>query len=64
MLALVLAAAVAQFAWAFVAWRCGRRPGGRMMGRFLWYNQFAAFLLVPAIVGAGLAVDRQEPAAD
>ena len=57
MLGLVLAAAVAQFAWGFVAWHTMGYPDARMVGRFFWHNQFAAFLLVPAVVGVGLAVE-------
>jgi O-antigen ligase len=53
--AVVLGAAVAQFAWAMITWVGGADPGAMMNGTFYWYNQFAAFLLAPAVIGAGLA---------
>jgi O-antigen ligase len=57
----VLASAVAQFAWATIAWVGGGDPAGVMVGTFYWHNQYAAFLLVPAVVGAGLAVAGTGP---
>jgi O-antigen ligase len=54
-LAVVLGAGVAQFAWSTIAWVGGGDPSSVMSGTFYWYNQYAAFLLAPAIIGAGLA---------
>jgi O-antigen ligase len=55
LIALVLGAGVAQLAWSMIAWVGGGDPAGLMVGTFYWHNQFAAFLLAPAIIGAGVA---------
>ena len=52
---IVLGAAVAQFAWSLIAWVGGGDPTSVMSGTFYWYNQYAAFLLAPAVIGAGVA---------
>ncbi|BEP16056.1 hypothetical protein acdb102_43670 [Acidothermaceae bacterium B102] len=52
---LLLAAAVAQVAWSMIAWVGGGDPGVELVGTFYWHNQLAAFLLAPAVLGAGLA---------
>ena len=54
-LAVVVGAAVAQMAWSMIAWVGGADPSAVMVGTFFWHNQFAAFLLAPAVIGAGLA---------
>ncbi|MDX6206253.1 MAG: exopolysaccharide production protein ExoQ [Frankiales bacterium] len=54
-LAVVLGAGMAQFAWSMIAWVGGGDPAAVMSGTFYWYNQYAAFLLAPAIIGAGVA---------
>ena len=53
---IVLAVGLAQLGWAFTAWHRLGTPSAPMMGRFFWYNQFAAFELAPAVLGLGLAV--------
>ena len=58
---LLLAVGIAQFAWAFVAWHKLGSPSTPMMGRFFWYNQFAAFELAPAVIGLGLAISGAVP---
>ena len=55
LVALVLGAGVAQVAWSLIAWVGGGDPHAVLSGTFYWYNQFAAFLLAPAVIGAGLA---------
>ncbi|BEP16057.1 hypothetical protein acdb102_43680 [Acidothermaceae bacterium B102] len=60
-LGLVLASGVAQFAWAFAYWQKVGSPSAAMIGRFLWYNQFAAFELAPAVIGLGLAISAAVP---
>lgn len=60
-LALLLGVGVAQFAWAFAAWQHLGSPTSAMLGRFFWYNQFAAFELAPAVIGVGLAVSGAVP---
>jgi O-antigen ligase len=54
-LAVVLGAGVAQMAWALIPWIGGGEPSVLLVGTFFWYNQLAAFLLAPAVIGAGLA---------
>jgi O-antigen ligase len=55
LLGLVFAAAVAQVGWSMIAWVGGGDPAGLLVGTFYWHDQFAAFLLAPAVIGAGLA---------
>ena len=52
---LLLAAAVAQVAWSMIAWVGGGDPSVELVGTFYWHNQLAAFLLAPAVIGAGVA---------
>ena len=54
-LAIVLGAAVAQVAWSLIAWVGGGDPAAVMSGTFYWYNQYAAFLIAPAVIGVGVA---------
>jgi hypothetical protein len=51
-----------QFAQSFIAWWGGRDPGKPMVGTFYWHNQFAAFLLPGAILGAALTTLSVGPA--
>ena len=60
-LGLVLASGVAQFGWAFAYWQRLGSPSAAMIGRFFWYNQFAAFELAPAVIGVGLAISAAVP---
>jgi O-antigen ligase len=54
-LVVILGAGVAQFAWSAIPWVGGGDPEAVMSGTFYWYNQYAAFLLAPAVIGAGVA---------
>jgi O-antigen ligase len=60
-LGVVLAVGLAQFGWAFAAWQRLGSASAPMMGRFFWYNQFAAFELAPAVIGLGLALRGAVP---
>lgn len=61
LLGLVLAAALAQVAWSLIVWISGGDPSHPMIGTFYWWNPYAAFLLVPAVAGAGLAAIGSGP---
>ncbi|HVA61946.1 MAG TPA: O-antigen ligase family protein [Mycobacteriales bacterium] len=57
----LLAVAVAlagldQFGHAFEPFWDGGQPGRTMVGTFYWHNQYAAFLLAPALAGLALVV--------
>lgn len=54
-------AGLAQFAEAWVPWWGGGVSGRAMIGTFYWHNQFAAFLLPPAVIGLALALWRVPP---
>lgn len=58
---IVAAAGAVQFCWSFVAWWGGRDQSMPMVGTFYWHNQFAAFLLAPAIVALALLVRNRAP---
>ena len=51
---------MAQFATGWLAWWGGENPAKPMIGSFYWHNQFAAFLLAPAIIAIALAVHRRQ----
>jgi O-antigen ligase len=61
MAAIVLTAGGVQFCWSFVAWWGGRDQSIPMVGTFYWHNQFAAFLLAPALIALALLVGRRAP---
>ncbi|HTD76050.1 MAG TPA: O-antigen ligase family protein [Chloroflexota bacterium] len=52
---------MAQFATGWLAWWGGENPAQPMIGSFYWHNQFAAFLLAPAIIAKALAVWPRRP---
>ena len=59
--ALLAAGGVAQFGWALVPWWGGRDPSQPMVGTYYWHNQLAVALLLPALLGAALAVAGRRP---
>jgi O-antigen ligase len=59
--AIVATAGAMQFCWSFVAWWGGRDQRVPMVGTFYWHNQFAAFLLAPALIGLALIVRHRSP---
>lgn len=59
--AIVATAGAMQFCWSFVAWWGGGQQSIPMVGTFYWHNQFAAFLLAPALIGLALLVGRRAP---
>ena len=50
-----------QFSAGWLAWWGGEDPATPMVGTFYWHNQFAAFLLAPAIISIALAVWPRRP---
>lgn len=54
-------AGVTQFGWSFQAWWGGGDPLQLMFGTFYWHNQYAAFLLAPALLGMAVAVHGRTP---
>lgn len=59
--AVLCAGGVAAFAWALVPWWGGADPSHPMVGTYFWHNQLAAALLLPALLGASLAVAGWRP---
>jgi O-antigen ligase len=59
--AIVAAAGAVQFCWSFVVWWGGRDQTIPMVGTFYWHNQYAAFLLAPALVALTLLVNHRPP---
>jgi len=59
--AIVASAGAVQFCWSFVAWWGGRDQTIPMVGTFYWHNQYAAFLLAPALVALSLLVNHRAP---
>ena len=59
--AIVATAGAVQFCWSFVAWWGGRDQSIPMVGTFYWHNQYAAFLLAPALVALTLLVNHRPP---
>jgi O-antigen ligase len=59
--AIVAAAGAVQFCWSFVAWWGGRDQSIPMVGTFYWHNQYAAFLLAPALIALTLLVSHRPP---
>jgi len=59
--AIVATAGAVQFCWSFVAWWGGRDQSIPMVGTFYWHNQYAAFLLAPALVALPLLVNHRPP---
>jgi O-antigen ligase len=59
--AIVAAAGAVQFCWSFVAWWGGRDQSIPMVGTFYWHNQYAAFLLAPALIALTLLVNHRPP---
>ena len=57
----LVAGGVAQFAWALVPWWGGQIPSRPMVGTYYWHNQLAVALLLPALLGAALAVAGRRP---
>jgi O-antigen ligase len=58
---IVAAAGAVQFCWSFVPWWGGRDQSAPMVGTFYWHNQFAAFLLAPALIALALLVSNRAP---
>ncbi len=58
---IVATAGAVQFCWSFVAWWGGRDQSIPMVGTFYWHNQFAAFLLAPALIALALLVGDRAP---
>jgi O-antigen ligase len=58
---IVAVAGAVQFCWSFVPWWGGRDQSIAMVGTFYWHNQFAAFLLAPALVALALLVSNRAP---
>jgi O-antigen ligase len=58
---IVATAGAVQFCWSFVAWWGGRDQSIPMVGTFYWHNQFAAFLLAPALIAFALLVKHRAP---
>ena len=58
---LLCAGGVAEFAWALVPWWGGGDPAKPMVGTYYWHNQLAVALLLPALLGVGLAVAGRRP---
>jgi O-antigen ligase len=58
---IVAAAGAVQFTWSFVAWWGGRDQSAAMVGTFYWHNQFAAFLLAPALIALALLLRNRAP---
>jgi O-antigen ligase len=58
---IVAVAGAVQFCWSFVAWWGGRDQSLAMVGTFYWHNQYAAFLLAPALVALALLVRNRAP---
>jgi hypothetical protein len=59
--ALVVGAGVVQFGWALVPWWGHGTSEAPMIGTFYWHNQYAAFLLAPALLGLGLLLANRSP---
>jgi O-antigen ligase len=59
--AIVAVAGAVQFCWSFVAWWGGRDQSIPMVGTFYWHNQYAAFLLAPALIALTLLVNHRPP---
>jgi O-antigen ligase len=59
--AIVATAGAVQFCWSFVAWWGGRDQSIPMVGTFYWHNQYAAFLLAPALIALTLLVNHRPP---
>jgi O-antigen ligase len=59
--ALLCAGGVAAFAWALVPWWGGADPSHPMVGTYFWHNQLAVALLLPALLGASLAIAGRRP---
>lgn len=59
--ALLCAGGVAEFGWALVPWWGGGDPSKPMVGTYYWHNQLAVALLLPALLGACLAVVGGRP---
>ena len=57
----VVVAGGVQFFWAFIPWWGGRSQSVAMTGTFYWHNQFAAFLLAPALIGLALLIEGRAP---
>ena len=58
---LLCAGGVAQFAWALVPWWGSGYSSSPMVGTYYWHDQFAVAMLMPALLGLGLAVCGQRP---
>lgn len=61
LVAFVALAGLLQFSDSWLAWWGGADPSRPMLGTFYWHNQYAAFLLVPALLGVALAVWPRRP---
>jgi O-antigen ligase len=59
--ALLCVGGVAQFGWALVPWWGSEDPTHPMVGTYFSHNQLAVALLLPALLGAALAVVGSRP---
>lgn len=57
----ICAGGVAQFGWALVPWWGDQDPSQPMVGTYFWHNQLAVALLLPALLGAALAIVGDRP---
>jgi O-antigen ligase len=53
---LVVFSGAVQFYWSFIPWRGGGDATVAMVGTFYWHNQFGAFMLAPAVIGASFVL--------
>lgn len=58
---LIVVAGAVQFFHAFLPWWGGGNPAAPMVGTFYWHNQLGAFMLAPALIGAGFAIANEPP---
>jgi O-antigen ligase len=49
-----------QFYWSFIPWRGGSDATVAMVGTFYWHNQFGAFMLAPAVIGASFVLANRQ----
>jgi O-antigen ligase len=59
----ILVATLEEFAGGWTAWHGGMDARTPMSGTFYWYNQFAAFMIPGAILGAAFWLGRRGPIA-
>jgi O-antigen ligase len=57
---LVVFSGAVQFYWSFIPWRGGGDATVAMVGTFYWHNQFGAFMLAPAVIGASFVLANRQ----